>query len=241
MLISEKTAQTAEHFAVHNTHGYSQHNRGKGGAETIMLSDGTKVTVSNADVDCSELARQCVNVALSGSYRRPIEFMWTGNEDEELRTHGFERIAFARSKVRRGDILLRSGHTGVALGGGRQAEAVHDENYGLGGVQGDQTGTEVAVNQLSANWTYIYRYGGEDVPDDEPEAFAVEQTVKFKAKSRVHVAPKVKSKHTYTYKPGESVTIDGLLIAEGYTWGTYVGSHGARRYVILGSAERVSD
>ena len=37
----------------------------------------------------------------------------------------------------------------------------------------------------------------------------------------------------------ETVIIDGLLLAEGYTWGTYVGSKGARRYVILGSAERV--
>lgn len=71
--------------------------------------------------------------------------------------------------------------------------------------------------------------------------FAVTQTITFKSKSRVHVAPKVSSKTTYTYQPGESVTIDGLLIAEGYTWGTYVGaSTGERRYVILGSAERVA-
>ena len=73
------------------------------------------------------------------------------------------------------------------------------------------------------------------------EWFAVTQTITFKSKSRVHVAPKVSSKTTYTYQPGESVTIDGLLIAEGYTWGTYVGaSTNERRYVILGSAERVA-
>jgi hypothetical protein len=72
------------------------------------------------------------------------------------------------------------------------------------------------------------------------EWFAVTQTITFKSKSRVHTQPKVSSKTTYTYKPGESVTIDGLLIAEGYTWGTYIGaSTGERRYVILGSAERV--
>lgn len=73
------------------------------------------------------------------------------------------------------------------------------------------------------------------------EWFAVTQTITFKSKSRVHTQPKVSSKTTYTYQPGESVTIDGLLIAEGYTWGTYVGaSTGERRYVILGSAERVA-
>ena len=79
---------------------------------------------------------------------------------------------------------------------------------------------------------------GESTPTG-PEVFPVSQKIKFKSKSRVHVAPKVKSEYTYTYQPGETVIIDGLLLAEGYTWGTYVGSKGARRYVILGSAERV--
>lgn len=72
------------------------------------------------------------------------------------------------------------------------------------------------------------------------EWFAVTQKITFKSKSRVHVAPKVSSKTTYTYQRGETVTIDGLLIAEGYTWGTYLGaSSGERRYVILGSVERI--
>lgn len=79
---------------------------------------------------------------------------------------------------------------------------------------------------------------GESTPTG-PEVYHVSQTIKFKSKSRVHTQPKVKSDYTYTYQPGETVIIDGLLLAEGYTWGTYVGSKGARRYVILGSAERV--
>ena len=236
--IPEIIAQVAMHYATHSSHGYSQYNReGDGTVETITLSDGTKVVLHGGDVDCSEMVRICVNCAFSGNYAKPITFMWTKNEDEELRAHGFTRIAFAKSKVRRGDILWRAGHTGVALGGGRQAEAVSDENHGLGGRNGDQTGAEVAVNPLSSNWTYIYRH---ESSDDEGEWFEVSQTIKFKAKSRVHVAPKVSSKYTYTYQPGESVVIDGLLIAEGYVWGTYIGSKGARRYVILGSAERVA-
>ena len=236
--VSEKIAQVSEHHAKHDSHGYSQYNRdGDGTIETIALSDGTKVTVHGGDVDCSELVRECVNCALSGRFSGPIAYMWTGNQYAQLTAHGFERLPFSKGAVRRGDILWRAGHTGVALGGGRQAEAVSDENHGLGGRKGDQTGAEVAVNPLSSSWTYIYRYGSSD---DEGEWFDVSQTIKFKAKSRVHVAPKVSSKYTYTYQPGESVTIDGLLIAEGYTWGTYIGSKGARRYVILGSAERVA-
>lgn len=80
---------------------------------------------------------------------------------------------------------------------------------------------------------------GESTPTG-PEVYHVSQTIKFKAKSRVHTQPKVKSEYTYTYQPGETVIIDGLLIAEGYVWGTYIGATtGARRYVILGTAERV--
>lgn len=71
------------------------------------------------------------------------------------------------------------------------------------------------------------------------EWFAVTQTITFKSKSRVHTQPKVKSEYTYTYQPGETVNIDGILVSEGYAWGTYIGSKGSRRYVILGSAERI--
>lgn len=235
--VPERIAQVAEHFARHDAHGYSQPNRGTGGTETVTLSDGSKVTVSNSDVDCSEMVRQCVDCALSGNYRSPIEYLWTGNEDAELTTQGFTRMAFSASKVKRGDVLWVSGHTGVALGNGLQADAHGDEYGGITGPRkGDQTGHEVEVRSLRS-WTYIYRYAG----GEEGGWFSVTETHTFKKKSRVHVEPMVKSKYTYTYQPGEQVAIDGLLIAEGYVWGTYVGaSTGARRYVILGSAGRVA-
>lgn len=237
--VPEKIAQAAEHFAAHNAHGYSQYERGTGSSEQITFTDGTKATISGHDVDCSEMVRQCVNVALSGSYNRPIQYMWTGNEDEELTAQGFKRMAFDRSKVRRGDILWRSGHTGVAVSATKQSEAVMDENGGLGGRSGDQTGREVAVNPLSSNWSRIYRYDG---AAKQETVFEGVQAVTFKKNSRVHVAPDTKSKTTYTYKAGETVILDGVLFAQGYTWGTYVGaSTGERRYVILGSAERVAE
>lgn len=161
--IPEKIAQVAEHFAAHSQHGYSQPNRGTGSAETITLSDGTKVTISNSDVDCSEMVRQCVNAAMSGSYKKPITYMWTGNQDEQLKAQGFTRTSFSASKVRRGDVLLVSGHTGVAVGNGKQADAHGDEYGGINGPsRGDQTGHEVEVRSLRSTWTYIYRYAGSD-------------------------------------------------------------------------------
>ena len=247
--IPEIIAQVAKHYAEHNAHGYSQYNReGDGTEETITLSDGTKVVLHGGDIDCSEMVRICVNCALSGNYAKPITFLWTGNEDEELRAHGFRRIAFAKSKVKRGDILLRSGHTGVAMGDGKQAEASHDENYGLGGKKGDQTGTEVAVNALSSNWTYIYRYEGDgSETSDEVEWFDVNKTIEFAKGSYVRTQPKLGSAYivrsngkAVRYEKGNTVTIDGLTIGDGYVWGTYIGGSGNRRYVALGPTSRVA-
>ena len=232
--IPEKTAQAAEHFAAHNTHGYSQYNRGTGAAETITFSDGSKATVSGADVDCSEMARQCVNVALSGSYRTPIDYMWTGNEDEMLRANGFTRIAFAKSKVRRGDILWRSGHTGVATSASKQAEAVSDENGGLGGKSGDQTKREVAVNPLSSNWTYIYRYA-KAVAAPKP----IPATFKFKTSiaCNIRTFPDVLDVTTIVGQlaAGKTVNCDGFLIANGTVWAHYL-YRKKDRYVSIGSA-----
>jgi len=231
--IPERIAQVAEHFAAHSAHGYSQPNRSTGGVETVKLSDGSKVAVTNSDVDCSEMVRQCVNAALSANYRAPIEYMWTGNEDEELRAQGFERVAFAKGSVKRGDILLRSGHTGVALGSGRQAEAAHDENGGITGPRkGDQTGDEVRATTLSSSWTYIYRHTGGNVARPIAATFRVTVTVETNVRS----APSMDASVTGTLPPGYKVTCDGWLQANGRIWATYLAASGKRRYVSLGTA-----
>ena len=153
----ERIAQVAIHFAEHDAHGYSQPNRGTGSKEAITVRDGTKVTISSSDVDCSELVRQCVNAVLGFD---AIDWMWTLNEDEMLTSFGFVRLDYSASAVKRGDVLWRSGHTGVALGHKKQAEALMDEHGGINGYsRGDQTGKEVAINRTKAgSWTYIYRY-----------------------------------------------------------------------------------
>lgn len=227
--VPERIAQVAEHFAKHGSHGYSQPNRGTGGTERVTLSDGSTVTVTDSDVDCSEMVRQCVNCALSGNYRSPIVYMFTGNEDEELRAQGFVRMAYSPTAVRRGDVLWVKGHTGVALGNGRQADAHGDEVGGITGPRrGDQTGREVEVRELRS-WTYIYRRAGSQAVAASFRATAAGET-------NARPAPSMSSTATGTLRPGEYVECDGWLEAEGRIWATYLNYKGQRRYISLGYA-----
>ena len=231
--IAERIAQVAEHFAKHSSHGYSQPNRGSGSAEYVKLSDGSQVTVTSSDVDCSEMVRQCVNAAMSGRYREPIAYLWTGNEDEQLRAQGFTRMGYSASKVRRGDVLWVSGHTGIALGGGKQADAHGDEYGGItGSSRGDQTGHEVEVRDLRS-WTYIYRAPG----DSAPQFYAATIPVTVAAECNIRSAPSMSTGAVVGhYSPGESFVADGITFADGHVWATYLGStSGKRRYVSLGN------
>lgn len=236
LAIPERIAQVAEHFAKHSTHGYSQPNRGTGNAETISLSNGSKVLISNSDVDCSEMVRQCVNAALSGNYRSPIEYMWTGDEDEKLRARGFVRMAYNASKVRRGDILWVKGHTGVAVGNGKQADAHGDEVGGITGPKrGDQTGHEVEVRSLRS-WTYMYRYV--DQKSIEPHIMFTVETYPIVAveETNVRAYPSTDDsvKVTGELLPGQSVICDGFVEADDRIWSTYINNSGQRRYVSRG-------
>lgn len=226
--VPERIAQIAEHFAKHDSHGYSQPNRGTGSAETITLSDGSKVSVTNSDVDCSEMVRQCVNGGLG---RKAIAAMWTGNEDEQLKAQGFTRMSYSASKVRRGDVLWVSGHTGVALGNGLQADAHGDEYGGITGPnRGDQTGHEVEVRSLRS-WTYIYRYGKDSGPIVVSARFTVTATTERNVRNTPNTASD--SYITGTLKPGESVICRGLTYANGYVWGVYDNYSGKTRYIAI--------
>lgn len=235
--IPERIAQVAEHFAKHSSHGYSQPNRGTGSAETISLSDGSNVLVTNSDVDCSEMVRQCVNAALSGNYRGPIGSMWTGDEDEKLRAKGFVRMAYDASKVRRGDILWVKGHTGVAVGNGKQADAHGDEVGGITGPKrGDQTTHEVEVRSLRS-WTYIYRYVSSTGTGDEGVFIAASYRLTATGETNVRLGPSMDSPTTNKrLNPGDSVVCDGFVEANGRIWSTYIGGSGRRLYVSRGIA-----
>ena len=236
--IPERIAQVAEHIARHNAHGYSQNNRkGDGTRDAVTLSDGSKVTIHGGDYDCSEMDRACVNCALSGSDKGPITFMWTGNADEELRAQGFTRMGFSSSKVRRGDVLWMPGHMGIALGGGKQADAHGDEYGGITGPnKGDQTTHEVEVRDLRTSWTYIYRHAGS--AEKVLQFYAATIPVTVAAECNIRSAPSMadSAKLGDGYKPGESFVADGVVFADGHIWATYVGAtSGKRRYVSLGN------
>ena len=242
LLKREVAAQVMEHYCNHNAHGYSQYNReGDGTIETITLSDGSTVRGHGGDVDCSELVRQCYESAgVLGGYWD--DYMWTKNEDEVLTKHGFERVGL--SSVVRGDVLWRSGHTGMYLGNGKTGEAHHgDYPGGLSGRKGDQDGTEVRVTTYrTSDWTRAYHYpeSGDATPDESWEVFDVAKTVTIRSDSlAVRDAPSTTAgKVVATYKKGDKVTIDGVTLNGGYAWGSYVGaSSGKRRYIALGTME----
>lgn len=184
------------------------------------------------------MVRRCVNAALG---REAIDFLWTGNEDEELRAQGFTRIGYSASNVRRGDVLWTSGHTGVALGGGKQADAHGDEYGGLTGPnRGDNTGHEVEVRSLRS-WTYIYRYakgGG----SSEPTVVEASFRVTVGTERNVRSVPSTASSTTITgqLKPGESVVCRGLVYANGLAWGVYDNYVGKVRYIALQGQVTVS-
>jgi len=229
LTIPERIAQVAEHFARHDAHGYSQPNRGTGGTERVTLSDGSTVTVTSSDVDCSEMVRQCVNAALSGSHASPIVYLWTGNQDEELRAQGFVRMAYDPARVRRGDVLWVSGHTGIALGGGLQADAHGDEYGGITGPnKGDQTAHEVEIRSLRS-WDYIYRHAGDNAIVEE-----INRTYTAAGETNVRDAPSMGARITGTLRPGEHVSCDQHIIAERKHWYGYSGFSGKRLFIFVG-------
>ena len=239
-MVPECTAQLAEHMAEHDTHGYSQPNRnGDGTLETVTLEPVKgifyKVKVHGGDYDCSSMVAQilvALGVLKSGTH------VDTRNEDEVLRRAGFTRMAYDPSRVRRGDILWVHGHTGVALGNGKQADAHGDEYGGLTGPnRGDQTGHEVEVRSLRS-WDYIYRYS----KDSGPSVVAASFRVTAGTERNVRSEPSTASGATITgtLKPGESVVCRGLIYTGGLAWGVYDNYSGKVRYIALQGSVTVS-
>lgn len=139
------------------------------------------VTIHGGDYDCSEMVRMCyasVGVLPKNSW------MWTGNEDELLRSHGFRRLGpQPAAGMVRGDVLLRSGHTEIYLGKNLQGGARIDESGRIyGRVQGDQTGGEIAKSAYTPNrWQSVYRYIAnhtlEGIPSNEAAAQVAEHII----------------------------------------------------------------
>lgn len=134
--------------------------------------------------------------------------------------------------------MLVKGHTGVALGGGKQADAHGDEYGGITGPnRGDQTGHEVEVRGLRS-WTYIYRYAKDSGPSIVPANFRVTAGTERNVRSEPSTAGGATI--TGTLKPGESVICRGLVYTGGLAWGVYDNYSGKVRYIALQGSVTVS-
>ena len=168
---AEAAAQVMDHLIDHAAHGYSQPARaGDGTVEELTLSSGEKVSIHGGDYDCSEAVRQCwaaIGVLSAGYW---ASYMWTGNEPEMLLTHGFEEVSvLPANKMKRGDVLLRDGHTEMYLGNGLQGGARIDEQRDIKGrKKGDQTGWEIDRSAYKpTRWTRVFRYAGPERNEQE--------------------------------------------------------------------------
>ena len=125
-----------------DSHGYSQVNRW------------------NPDFDCSSLMWYCAHYA--GYPVRMKDPRWTGSMIEVFTAAGFQKLAYKRSVLRKGDILLvhndKRQHTEMYVGNDKLAGAHIAETGGVDGKAGDQTGNEISVgNFYDAGWQWILR------------------------------------------------------------------------------------
>lgn len=122
------------------------------------------VRIHGGDYDCSEAVRMCYAAAGVLPWGYYDSYMWTGNEDQMLTSHGFMRIPVSSAaNMRRGDVLLKSGHTEMYLGNGLQGGArINEKGTIYGGRKGDQSGYEISSSAYrgTAQWTQAYRYSG---------------------------------------------------------------------------------
>lgn len=243
--IEERAAEIMEHLCTHSTHGYSQPNRqgvGTGGAvaETIALSDGTKVGIAAYDRDCSSAVIECfaaLGVGVGGA-------TYTGNMKSCMVACGnFEVLPASTWKnPRRGDILLASSkHTALALGGGKLGEFLRSENHTIHGQVGDQDGGESVIRALyNDGWDCVLRYCGPE-PEGVNEAgqtvaVAGTYTVVSPDGLNVRAEPATSAEIVAQYSTGDTVALDGwTTTGDGWVWGRYVGaSSGKLRYVAIG-------
>lgn len=244
--IEERAAEIMEHLCTHSTHGYSQPNRqgvGTGGsvAETITLSDGTKVGIAAYDRDCSSAVIECYaaqGIDVNGAW-------YTQNMRACMKSSGNFRVLEASTwrSPKRGDLLLteRNGHVAMALGGGKLGEFLRSENHSTHGKVGDQDGGESVIRALyNDGWDCVLRYCGPE-PEGVNEtgqtvAGAGKYTVVSADGLNVRAEPSTSAEIVAQYSTGDTVALDGwTTTGDGWVWGRYVGaSSGKHRYVAIG-------
>ncbi len=145
----ESAVAWAEAVAADPSYGYSQGDRDGG------------------SFDCSSLVCRALRAAGFGT---PSPSFNTRTMGAWLESHGWAWHA-GTSGVRRGDVLWKTGHTGIAASGSTVVEARVDERGGItGGRPGDQTGREIGVFAIaSMAWAGYWRHEAGDEPGDEED------------------------------------------------------------------------
>lgn len=148
-----------------------------------------KVKIHGGDYDCSESVRMCYAAAGVLPWGYWDSYMWTGIERDVLTSHGFAEInVSSAAKMRRGDVLLKSGHTEMYLGDGLQAGARGNEWGGIsGGAQGDQSGYEISKSAYrQGQWSTAFRYVGSHTVNGIPAAEVAAQVMEHLVDHAAH-------------------------------------------------------
>lgn len=152
--ITSQAVKWAKETAADDSHGYSQSNRW-----------------GNPDYDCSSFvisAYKSTGLNVNGANS-------TSDMVSCLKKSGFTyysasemSLSSGSSKLKKGDILWRNGHTELYVGNGKLAGAHRDYSGGAG----DPSGKEINVKAYNSsyNWSGVLRYDGDgNVSEEESE------------------------------------------------------------------------
>lgn len=123
------------------------------------------------------------------------------------------------------DMYITS-HVGISLGGWQMIDSVPN-----GGVQQ----RELYGSFVGGGWPL------EDCPDDDGwQLIPAKGTVVFDRSMNIRTAPSTDAPrlvdgdgNPIMYEAGESLNVDGFVLANGYTWAHYIGGSGKDRFVAL--------
>lgn len=146
-----RAVEWAKAIASNDGYGYDQPTRQTGWQR---WQEDPNCTNGCGSFDCSSLIAAAYTEA--GIFKTNPQFT-TSSMASFLSQNGFTRVAESEAvenNLQPGDILLRTGHTAMYIGGGQIVHASKNENGGIsGGQTGDQTGNEITVTNLyTTNW-----------------------------------------------------------------------------------------
>lgn len=158
--IIDSAISWAVSIANDNTHGYDQSSRW------------------GPDYDCSSLLIQAYENA--GCPVKTNGATYTGNMESVFVATGFQSLSYVDGmELKKGDVLLRDGHTAMYIGDGKIVSAhINELGTTTGGETGDQTTNEINVSLFAydTNWNTVLRLpasgsGGEVVKKKKRKKF----------------------------------------------------------------------